>query len=75
MLMQMIFILNMCTADTIYTYFQDKIGLTHYFSFFVGNNASGKSNNLTVFHFSSISELYFYRQDLSESPSVGILWK
>ena len=44
------FHISMCTADTIYTYFQDKIGLTHYL-FFVGNNASGKSNNLTVFHF------------------------
>jgi hypothetical protein len=32
------------------TYFQDKIGLTHYL-FFVGGNGSGKSNNLTVFHF------------------------
>lgn len=42
------FHLSICTADTIFTYFQDKIGLTHYL-FFVGNPASGKSNNLTVF--------------------------
>ncbi len=42
------FHLSICAADTIFSYFQDKIGLTHYL-FFVGNPASGKSNNLTVF--------------------------
>jgi hypothetical protein len=41
------FHLAICAADTIFTYFQDKIGLTHYL-FFVGNNGSGKSNNLTM---------------------------
>lgn len=40
--------ISICAADTIFTYLQDKIGLTHYL-FFVGNPASGKSNNLTVF--------------------------
>lgn len=44
------FHLSICAADTIFTYFQDKIGLTHYL-FFVGNPASGKSNNLTVFQY------------------------
>ena len=44
------FHIAICSADTIYTYFQDKLGLTHYL-FFVGGNTSGKSNNLTVFHF------------------------
>lgn len=43
------FHISICAADTIFTYYQDKIGLTHYL-FFVGNNGSGKSNNLTVFH-------------------------
>lgn len=43
------FHISICAADTIFTYFQDKIGLTHYL-FFVGGNASGKSNNLTIFH-------------------------
>jgi hypothetical protein len=38
-----------CAADTIFTYFQDIIGLTRYL-FFVGNNGSGKSNNLKVFN-------------------------
>jgi len=43
------FHITICVADTIFTYFQDKLGLTHYL-FFVGNNGSGKSNNLKIFH-------------------------
>lgn len=35
-------------ADVIFSYFQDKLGLTHYL-FFVGGNASGKSNRLELF--------------------------
>jgi hypothetical protein len=42
------FHITICSADTIFTYFQDRIGLTHYL-FFVGSGTSGKSNNLTVF--------------------------
>jgi len=41
------FHISICAADTIFTYYQDKIGLTHYL-FFVGNNNVGKSNNLFV---------------------------
>ncbi|HEU4824444.1 MAG TPA: hypothetical protein VFS97_13550 [Nitrososphaeraceae archaeon] len=41
------FHISICAADTMFTYFQDKIGMTHYL-FFVGNNSSGKSNNLLV---------------------------
>jgi hypothetical protein len=40
--------LSVCAADTIFTYFQDKLGLTHYLGF-VGDNGSGKSNNLRLF--------------------------
>lgn len=40
--------LTICSADTLYTYFQDRLGLTHYL-FFIGNNGTGKSNNLRVF--------------------------
>ena len=40
--------ITICAADTVFTYFQDRLGLTHYV-FFVGDNDSGKSNNLTVF--------------------------
>jgi hypothetical protein len=44
------FHISICAADIIFTYFQDKIGVTHYL-FFIGGNNSGKSNNLTVLHF------------------------
>ena len=44
------FHISICAADTIYTYYQDKIGLSHYL-FFVGNNSSGKSNNLRVLQY------------------------
>ncbi len=42
--------ISICAADCIFTYFQDKMGLTHYL-FFVGDNDSGKSNNLHIIHF------------------------
>jgi hypothetical protein len=44
------FHLSICSADTIFSYLQDRIGLTHYL-FFIGSNTSGKSNNLTVLHY------------------------
>jgi hypothetical protein len=44
------FHISICAADTIFSYLQDKIGLTHYL-FFIGNNGSGKSNNLVIFHY------------------------
>jgi hypothetical protein len=44
------FHISICAADTIFSYLQDKIGLTHYL-FFIGNNSSGKSNNLVIFHY------------------------
>lgn len=44
------FHISICAADTIFTYYQDKIGMIHYL-FFVGNNGSGKSNNLLVLKF------------------------
>jgi hypothetical protein len=42
--------ISICAADTIFSYFQDKMGMTHYL-FFIGGNGSGKSNNLQVLHF------------------------
>lgn len=39
---------TICSADTIFTYLQDKLGMTHYL-IFVGDNGSGKSTNLFVF--------------------------
>jgi hypothetical protein len=41
--------LTLCAADTIFTYFQDKLGMTHYL-LFVGDNSTGKSNALRIFH-------------------------
>ncbi len=41
--------LTLCAADTIFTYFQDKMGMTHYL-LFIGDNNSGKSNALRVFN-------------------------
>jgi hypothetical protein len=35
------------TADSTYTYYQDRLGITHYL-FFIGKPGSGKSNNLTM---------------------------
>jgi len=43
------FHISICAADTIFTYYQNVAGMTHYL-FFVGGPASGKSNNLEVFH-------------------------
>jgi hypothetical protein len=42
--------ISLCAADSIFTYFQDSLGMTHYL-FFVGSPDSGKSNRLLVFHF------------------------
>jgi len=57
-------IINICTADTIFTYFQDRLGMTHYL-LFVGDNNTGKSNALTIF------EQLAYRplKDISISPA------
>lgn len=41
--------LTLCAADTIFTYFQDRLGMTHYL-LFVGDNNTGKSNALRVFN-------------------------
>ncbi|MGA9844422.1 MAG: hypothetical protein WBQ25_19150, partial [Nitrososphaeraceae archaeon] len=42
--------ISICSADCIFTYFQDRMGITHYL-FFVGDNDSGKSNNLHLINF------------------------
>ncbi len=49
--------LTICAADTIFTYFQDKLGMTHYL-LFVGDNGSGKSNNLKVFQYLGYRALF-----------------
>lgn len=46
------FHISICAADEIYTYSQEKIGLTHY-PFFTGGNDAGKSNNLTKINYTA----------------------
>jgi hypothetical protein len=58
------FHISLCAADTIFTYYQDVIGMTHYL-FFIGDNDSGKSNNLVVLHFLA------YRNMMSVGMSVA----
>jgi hypothetical protein len=41
------FHLKICAADTMFTYFQDRIGTTHYL-YFIADNDAGKSNNLKL---------------------------
>ena len=65
------FYISLCALDTIYTYFQDKIGLTHYL-FFVGNVGSGKSNNLRILQYLA------YRNttstDITAAEYLSISW-
>ena len=42
--------INILAADIVFTYFQDKLGMTHYL-LIVGDNNTGKSNVLLVFSF------------------------
>jgi hypothetical protein len=53
-----------CTADTFFGYFQDKLGMTHYL-LFVGDNDVGKTNNLTVFQQLGYRALF----DISITPA------
>jgi hypothetical protein len=62
------FHISICAADIVYTYYQDKIGLTHYL-FFVGNNDSGKSNNLRVIHILS------YRNFMSTDVTAANIYQ
>ena len=43
------FHLKICAADSLFTYKQDVIGMTHYL-FFIADNDAGKSNNLSMFN-------------------------
>ena len=56
--------LTLCAADTIFTYFQDKMGMTHYL-LFVGDNSTGKSNALRIFHHLGYRPLF----DVSITPA------
>jgi len=42
--------ISLCSGDCFFTYFQDKLGMTHYL-FFVGDNEAGKSTKLFLFKY------------------------
>jgi recombinational DNA repair ATPase RecF len=58
----------MCTGDTIFTYYQDILGTTHY-DFFVGDNGTGKTNNLRLFN------LLAYRNVLSSEMTAPNIYQ
>lgn len=49
--------ITICASNTIFTYFQDKLGMTHYL-LFVGDNNTGKSNNLVVLQYLGYRPLF-----------------
>lgn len=49
--------INICTANTIFSYFQDKMGMCHYL-LIVGDNNTGKSNILLLFSILGYRPLY-----------------
>jgi hypothetical protein len=51
------FHIAICAADTLFTYFQDKLGMTHYL-LFLGDNNVGKTNNVRVFQQLAYRPLY-----------------
>ena len=56
--------INILASDIIFTYFQDKLGMTHYL-WIVGDNNTGKSNILLVFSILCYRALY----DTSITPA------
>jgi hypothetical protein len=62
------FHISIAAADEIYSYFQDKVGLTHYL-FFTGGNNSGKSNNLTKIHYTA------YRNMMSTDVTAANIYQ
>ena len=62
------FHISITAADEIYSYFQEKIGLTHYL-FFTGGNNSGKSNNLTKIRYTA------YRNMMSTDMTAANIYQ
>jgi hypothetical protein len=56
--------INICASDTIFSYFQDKMGMCHYL-LIVGDNNTGKSNILLLFSILCYRALY----DTSITPA------
>ena len=70
----MILISRYARADTIFTYYQDGMGLTHYL-FFVGGNDSGKSNNLFVLKYLAYRNFISTGYDSRQYISVPWKWR
>jgi hypothetical protein len=58
----------LCAADTIFTYYQDILGMTHYL-FFVGSPDSGKSNKLCLFN------VLAYRNFMSSDTTAANIYR
>ncbi len=56
--------INILAADIIFTYFQDRLGMTHYL-LIVGDNNTGKNNILLVFSFLGYRPVY----DIAITPA------
>ena len=56
--------INILAADILFTYFQDRLGMTHYL-LIVGDNNTGKSNILLVFSFLGYRPVY----DIAITPA------
>jgi hypothetical protein len=59
------FHISISAADEISTYFQEKIGSTHYL-FYIGDNDVGKSNNLTKIHYTAYRYTYCFKAFAAE---------
>jgi hypothetical protein len=72
--------ISLCSGDSFFTYFQDKLGMTHYL-FFVGDNEAGKSTKLFLFKYLAyrpflgidISTANIYRFYGNEYQGIGTL--
>src|SRR5207344_2360121 len=60
--------ITVCAADTIYTYFQDKLGKTHYL-YVIGDNETGKTA------YGSTMKSICYRPFSSGSFSDAVLYR
>jgi hypothetical protein len=59
-----------CAADTYFSYFQDKLGMTHYLHF-IGDNDVGKTSNLKVFQ--QIAYRPFYNISATATDVLEVL--
>jgi hypothetical protein len=60
--------INLCAADCVFTFFQDRLGTTHYL-FFVADTEAGKSSNLFMFKYLA------YRAFLAIDISIANIYR